>query len=98
MLNMDIDKISTILKERGYDARSAKLVASDSMSLSSPLNDYFESWLNSTTDLHDYAYAGYSVYKLMNDRNMTYPAAILTMDWLIKEPEKAIISLRKGIK
>jgi len=29
---------------------------------------------------------------------MTYPAALLTMDWLIKEPEQALKSLEKGIK
>lgn len=27
---------------------------------------------------------------------MTYPAALLTIDWLIKEPEKAKKSLEKG--
>ena len=29
---------------------------------------------------------------------MTYPAALLTIDWLIKEPENAIRSINRGIK
>jgi len=29
---------------------------------------------------------------------MTYPAALLTIDWLIKEPERAMRSINRGIK
>ena len=35
---------------------------------------------------------------LRNKFGMTYPAALLTMDWLIKEPEKAIESINRGIR
>ena len=34
----------------------------------------------------------------MEERGMAYPAALLTMDWLIKEPKKAIESLNGKIK
>jgi hypothetical protein len=29
----------------------------------------------------------------MKERSMTYPAALLTIDWIIKEPDKALKSL-----
>jgi hypothetical protein len=29
---------------------------------------------------------------------MKYPAALLTMDWLLKEPQKAKESLRRGLR
>jgi hypothetical protein len=29
---------------------------------------------------------------------LTYPAALLTMDWLIREPEKALASIKRGIR
>jgi hypothetical protein len=38
----------------------------------------------------------WSVEKLMSERGMNEIAALLTLDWLIKEPQKAADSLAKG--
>ncbi len=40
--------------------------------------------------------AGYSINKLQEDYGMNVIAAILTLDWLAKEPEKAKKSLEQG--
>lgn len=39
---------------------------------------------------------GYSVEKLTREHGMNEIAAYLTLDWIVREPDKAIESLRKG--
>lgn len=95
---MEKDYIYNVLLERGYDEKSARLVVTDLMALSEPLNGYLEKWMQKESDISDYAAHGYSIKQLMEERNMTYPATLLTMDWLMKEPDAAVASLKRGIK
>ena len=46
----------------------------------------------------NYEVGEFSLKKLQEERRMNYPAALLTLDWLIKEPEAALRSLNRGIK
>lgn len=39
---------------------------------------------------------GYSVQKLITEHAMNEIAAYLTLDWIVKEPNKALASLKKG--
>lgn len=95
---MEKEYIYNVLLERGYDERSAQLVATELMVLNEPLDTYLEKWVQNESDISDYDAHGYSIRQLMEERNMTYPAALLTMDWLMKEPDAAIASLKHGIK
>ena len=95
---MEGQTIIEILKQRGYDSRSAELVVGDLLQLSNPLDSFFDEWLNDDSNLSDFTAAGYSVLHLMDERKMTYPAALLTMDWVLKDPESALRSLKRGIK
>lgn len=95
---MEKNYIYNVLLERGYDEKSARLVAAELTMLHKPLDIYLEKWVRNGADITDYDASGYSVKQLMEERGMTYPAALLTMDWLIKEPEKAVQSLNCGIK
>lgn len=90
---MDKETMMKILEQKGYDKKSASLVANDLMQLESPLSDYLGQWVERDT-ITDYIVDGYSIVNLMQERSMTYPAALLTMDWIIKEPEKALKSLK----
>ncbi len=89
------DRIYQTLLDEGYSSKSANLVLDDLMLLSSPLDTFLEEWLLNRS-ISDYESNGYSISQLQRDRNMTYPAALLTMDWLIKEPEIAIRSLSRS--
>ena len=80
------------LLERGYDEKSAKMVLPDLLNLSEPLKSLLKAWLEND------AVAGFSVSELQKERGMNYPAALLTIDWLIKDPENAKRSLTKGIR
>ena len=39
-----------------------------------------------------------SIFQLQMERQMTYPAALLTMEWLINEPKIALKSLKRKIR
>lgn len=95
---MEEQTIVNILEQRGYDTRSAKLVAGELLQLSNPLDKLFAEWIEMESCNKDFSTNGYSLFTLMKDRNMTYPAALLTMDWLIKDPANALNSLKRGIK
>lgn len=91
------NKIYTALIENGYSKRSADLILNDLLQLSAPLDAYLEEWIENGI-CKDYIYKGFSIKDFQYKRNMKYPAALLTMDWLLKEPEKAKESLRRGLR
>ena len=95
---MDKKNIISLLVQRGYNENSAKIVSSELLGLASPLEDFFLAWMEDPQNKTNFEVCGYSIFSLMEERKMTYPAAILTIDWLIKEPEKALLSLKRGIK
>lgn len=95
---MEKEYIYNILLGRGYNTYTAQLVAEDLSQLCTPLSDFLSRWLSNESYREDFAVNGYSIFQLQSERQMNYPAALLTMDWLIKEPEKAIESLNGKIK
>lgn len=91
------NKIYSALIENGYSEKSANLVIEDLLHLSSPLNEYLVEWIENGI-CKDFVSEGYSITAFMEKRKMKYPAALLTMDWLIKEPEQAKESLKRGLR
>ena len=92
------NQIKQILIDRGYNERNAELVAQELTQLVTPLQPLITKWLDDEQCVADYEAEGFSISALMQKRGMTYPAALLTIDWLLKEPEKAKQSLTRGIK
>lgn len=88
------DYIKNKLIKQGYDSKPASMVAHEIINVDLLLQPVVDSWLSGEET--DYSSHGYSIKGLMKSRGMTYPAALLTIDWLIKEPKKAIESLKKG--
>ena len=95
---MDRLEIQEILMQRGYTQRHASLVAEEMVNIAPQLQQYLEAWLMDKSYNQNYEVGEYSVIILQKERRMNYPAALLTLDWLIKEPEAALRSLNRGIK
>lgn len=89
--------IANTLIQRGYDKEDAVRVALDLNSVNDCLKEALNKWLLDGTET-DYKTVGYSILGLKNRFDMTYPAALLSMDWIIKEPEEAIACIEKGIR
>lgn len=91
-----MENIRDILVKRGYPEKKALSVASDLLKIDASLVDALQRWLF-TEEETDFQIEGFVLSELKHKFDMTYPAALLTMDWLIKEPEQAIKSINRGI-
>lgn len=95
---MEETDIRQILCNRNYSDMAAALVAKELMKIEDDLKPLLQSWLQDDSNNQDYLIAGYSISQLQKERGMTYPAAILTIDWLMKDPDKAKVSLNNPYK
>ena len=91
------DFIKEKLIREGYNDKMADAVASELVQVGGSLTPLVEKWVNDGKTV-DFESHGYSITGLMKSRGMTYPAALLTIDWLIKQPEIALRSLKRGIR
>lgn len=90
--------IKEILIERGYPESAAIATSSNLSRLTGRFQTAIERWLadETETDLDSH---GYSSKELMaRFKGMTYPATVLTLDWLERDPEKVIRTIEQGIR
>ena len=85
------------LTGKGFDDNSASILSENLIQLDSSLQPMLSAWLESGEE-KDFEAEGYSIKKLMSEFGMQYQAALLTIDWLIKEPKIAQEALKKGIR
>lgn len=86
---MTKQEIKEVLVRRDYDEKTAELVANDLMSVDLCLLEPLEMWLNEEIET-DIVIKDISLLQLMRDKKLNYPASILTLDWIIKDPGEAI--------
>lgn len=94
---METKDIIRKLVENRYPEKQAPLVAEELMHLDARLTALLKAWVEDSRET-DFEVEGYSVRGLMEKLRMTYPAALLTIDWLIKEPAVAKEAICNGIK
>ncbi|MBR3454820.1 MAG: hypothetical protein IKH26_05825 [Bacteroidaceae bacterium] len=94
---MNETQIEALLFSNGYTEKQAKTIANELLQIDTSLQPLLEKWMEKGTET-DVEAEGFSLVELMKQFKMTYPAALLTIDWLIKEPEIAVKAVRKGIK
>lgn len=92
-----MEQTKKVLTERGYTPKQAERVAAELQQIDRCLVNGLQSWLLHGKET-DYTIEGITLSVLKQKFEMTYPAALLTMDWIIKEPELAIKSINRGIK
>jgi len=92
-----MEAIKDILAMRGYTTKQAVTVAAELEKIDWQLQKGLQIWLAEEKEI-DYLIEGVKLSELKQKFGMTYPAALLTMDWLIKEPELAMKSINQGIK
>lgn len=88
----------TIIKRLGCTPERAEHIEKNLEGLSEPLKPLLNAWLESGEEDDDTMYSGYSLNSLMNDYRMKFTGALLTLDWLVKEPDKAVKALKSGIR
>ena len=90
-------RIKQKLMERGYNEKQAIVTAKELLTIDEMLKGAISLWMDKDEET-DFTIEGVCLLNLKAKFKMTYPAALLTMDWVIKEPEKAKNALIKGIK
>ncbi len=93
-----MEETTKILIDRGYPENAARQVAEQIAALSGQFKIAVSEWLNSGKET-EVASHGYSTRSLMGKfPGMTYPAALLTIDWLERDPAEAAKTIEKGIR
>jgi hypothetical protein len=95
-VELRLDTIRTRLtREFGYSESGARIVAEKLIACSPQIKSAIAVWWN-TGDLTDLEIEGFTVQRLMEQHGMKPIAAFLTLDWLVREPERARASLARG--
>ena len=90
-------EIEQILLSKGYTEKQSSQLSKELAGLAQPLAECFSQWaLND--EVVDFSNHGLSVFGLMKKFGLKYPAALLSMDWVVKDPDKAIVAIRRGIR
>ena len=92
-----MEVLKNILLNNGYNDEQADLAIEKLKRISPNLLLGLEEW-SSTGNEVDYTIEGVNLSELKKQYKLTYPAALLTMDWLIREPQKALASIKRGIR
>ena len=94
---MNKEILTKLLIEENYSAHLVESTIAKLNKLQPIIAESFDLWLNQGK-LPDIDVEGYSYHILVNDYGMKPVGAFLTLDWLCRDPQKALLSLKKGIK
>ena len=94
---MTQDSIYNNLIAKGYPEKTASILAEDLSRVSAELEPCLQSWLESGEEI-DYCAGAFSAKGLMQKYQLQYPAALLSLDWVIKDPEIATAAINRGIR
>lgn len=94
---MTQDSIYNNLIAKGYPEKAASILAEDLSRVSTELGPCLKSWLESGEEVN-YSVEGFSIKGLMQKYQLQYPAALLSIDWVIKEPNVAIGAIKRGVR
>lgn len=92
-----MERLYEALKSHGYNDKQIKFVSEKLSSIDESLKECLNKWIDKNI-MTEVNVSGISLKQLMAKYNMEYPAALLTMDWLKREPDKALKSIKRGIR
>ena len=94
---MKTSDIEIRLITKGFTEKEASILAENLSLIDIELLPLLERWLFKGEE-GDYRKGEMSVLRLKEKYNLEYQAALLTMDWIIKEPELALEAINKGLQ
>lgn len=94
---MTQDNIFQALLDKGYKEKPASILAEDLSRISMTLEPCLLSWVETGEEV-DYTVGEFSIKGLMNKYQLQYPAALLSLDWVIKDPGTATAAINRGIR
>lgn len=86
-----------IIKRLNCDEKTAEKLEAKLKNITEELKPILNAWLESGTENSDLEFNGYSINSLLKKDGVKFTGALLTLDWLIRDPEKATAVIEKGI-
>ena len=86
-----------LMSHFGYSEQDACVLCNDLEQLDQALVPVLTKWIKDSDCSDSMEYSGYSINSLCAEYGMNFIAALLTLDWIIKEPEPAIPAIKSGI-
>lgn len=84
-----------LMQEFGYPRGGAELVIEKILQMQPVILAEFREWWQKGT-VSELEIEGYTVKGLMEEHGLNQLAAFITLDWLVREPDKAKACLRRG--
>ena len=81
--------IDILVNREGYNSRRATLAAIEIENLNPQLLPLLKAWMDNADNMQDFVSHNISLLGLKEKKKMNYLGALLTMDWLMKEPDIA---------
>ena len=85
-----------LINEYGYTDHVAEVTAEDLLNLQPQLHAALRAWLD-TRAITNVEVEGFSINRLM-EREYTFPSALISLDWLLTEPDVAKAELTDELR
>ena len=86
---MDEKLVEVLVNREGYNDKRAALAVVEAERMGQELMCLLKNWIDDANNMQDFVCHNISLLYLKEKKKMNYLGALLTMDWLIKEPEIA---------
>lgn len=86
----------TLIK-RGYTQKQALLLSKELKDIDERLKPALDNWMKDETET-EFMAEGFTILRLKQQYGMTYPAALLSIDWILKDPDNAVKCIKKGLR
>ena len=86
-----------LINSHGYTEQEAEMMAKGLSELDVAVMPVFEAWRATGSENSDMLFHGYSIDSLRADYDMNFFAALMTLDWIAKDPENALPAIKRGI-
>lgn len=84
-----------LISQAGYKPHVAELTADDLLAAQPVIQQAFKVWYD-TEVLPELEIEGYTAQRLIAEYHLHPVAALLTLDWLLVDPQEALTALRYG--
>lgn len=89
--------IKILITELDYSEYAANLTADDLLGITQKLQPTLQKWLD-TRVMTDIEVSGFSIKMLMEQREFTFPSALIAIDWLLTDPSTAKSALSERFR
>ena len=87
----------TLINKYGYVVSEAATMETELLNLDEKVAVIFENWKATGDESSSVDFEGYSIDSLKEDYEMNFFASLVTLDWIVKEPQVALSALAEGI-